>query len=78
METWTEDFHDRRVDLERTIEALKDCVVAILRQRGTGKQSGVPTDLTHGCVFEFEEGRLTRVSIFATPDDALEAAGLSK
>ena len=70
---WTEDFDEWSIELDRTIEATQDRVVAITRQRGVGKRSGVPIELAHGIIFELDAGRVTRVSIFATPEQALEA-----
>lgn len=75
MRTWTEDFEDWTVDLERAIDAADDRVGAVLRQRGRGKGSGAPVELSHGAVFEFRDGRVTRIRLYLKPADALEAAG---
>jgi len=76
MRTWTEDFEDWSVELERAIDARRGCVAAVFRQRGTGKGSGVPVELTHGAVFEFRDGRVTRIRLYLEPSEALAAAGL--
>jgi ketosteroid isomerase-like protein len=64
MRTWTEDFEDWTVNLERTIDTSDDLVGAVLRQRGTGKGSGVPVELSHGAVFELHDGRITRIRLY--------------
>src|SRR4029450_4602539 len=40
MRTWTEDFEDWSIELERLIDAGDDRVVALFRQTATGKASG--------------------------------------
>jgi hypothetical protein len=44
MRTWTEDFEDWSIRLERLIDAGNDRVVALLHQWATGKGSGVPVE----------------------------------
>jgi len=78
MRRWTEDFEDWSVRLDRLIEAPGDRVVALMHQSGTGKGSGVPVDLHHGAVFKLREGRVVRINLYLTLEQALEAAGLSE
>jgi len=62
------------------VKALHDAgdkVVAIMRQHGRSKSSGLPVDMTFGQVFTLREGKLTRMEMYADPADALEAVGLS-
>jgi ketosteroid isomerase-like protein len=75
MRIWTEDFEKWEFEVERVMDAAPDCVVAVLRQRGLGKASGAPVELTHGAVYEFDDGRINRVRLFLDPADALRAAG---
>jgi ketosteroid isomerase-like protein len=76
MRRWTEDFDDFGVEPEEIIDADNDRVVAITRQYGTGKGSGMPVEIRTGAVFTLEAGRITRVDVFLEPNDALKAAGL--
>jgi ketosteroid isomerase-like protein len=78
MRTWTEDFADWSVELERLIDAGQDRVVGVFHQRATGKASGVPIELVQGLVYELEDGRVIRMRNYITPEEALEAAGLSE
>jgi ketosteroid isomerase-like protein len=78
MRTWTEDFKEWSFRIERLIDAGENRVVALMHQSGTGKGSGAPVDLHHGCVFELEDGRITRMRIYGTTKEALEAAGLEE
>ncbi len=65
------------------IRAAEDRVVARIRYRGVGKQSGAPItggvkNPATGAVFELRAGRILRVLQFVTHAEALEAAGLSE
>ena len=62
MRTWTEQFADWSMRVERWIDAGEDRVVALTRQSATGKGSGVPVELNLGQVWEFEAGRVARVA----------------
>jgi ketosteroid isomerase-like protein len=74
--TWMEQFDEYSFRVERIIDAGDDRVVSILHQRGVGKASGVPVEWQMGQVLEFEGGRLNRARNYASPAEALEAAGL--
>jgi ketosteroid isomerase-like protein len=76
VRTWTAEFDDWSVRLERLIDAGKDRVVVLTVQTATGKGSGVPVDLHVGQVVELEDGRQVRVTNYPSHADALEAAGL--
>jgi ketosteroid isomerase-like protein len=78
LTTWTEDFDDYEQETEAIIDADNDRVVAITRNRGTGKGSGAPVELRTAQVFTLEAGRIVRVDVFLKPEAALEAAGLSE
>jgi ketosteroid isomerase-like protein len=78
MRVWTADFENWAIDMEQVIDAGNDRVVTVFRQTATGVGSGVPVELVQGAVNELEAGRLIRVRHYASPAEALEAAGLSE
>jgi ketosteroid isomerase-like protein len=78
MRTWTEDFEDWSVRLDRLIDAPGDRVVAFMQQSGTGKGSGVAVDLDYGAVVDLHDGQVVRISLYMTRQQALKAAGLSE
>jgi ketosteroid isomerase-like protein len=78
IRTWTDEFQDWSIRVERVIDAGGDRVVALTYQSATGKASGAPVELNVGQVSEFEDGRLIRVRNYLTHAEALEAAGLSE
>ena len=78
MQNWTEGFNQWSFELEQLVDSGLDRVVAIARQRGIGKESGVPVDLEFGMLYELNAGRVIRVRVFLDPASALEAAGPSE
>ena len=78
LRTWTEQFDEWSIRVERLIDAGEDRVVALTRQKATGKGSGVPVELNLGQVWEFEAGRVARAGAYLDHKEALEAAGVSE
>ena len=74
MGTWTEDWEQWSLRLERLIDAGDGRVVAFVHQSAVGKASGAPVEAHTGVVFELEEGRVIRMRNFLDPQQALEAA----
>ena len=66
-------------DWELVVEAFHDAgdtVVVIARQRGRSKTSGLPVDMHFGQVWTVRDGKQLRMQMYASPEEALEAAGL--
>jgi ketosteroid isomerase-like protein len=76
VRTWTEQFQGWSLQVEQLIDAGKDKVVVLTRQTATGKESGVPVELSLGQVWELEGGRVIRARNYFSHAEALEAAGL--
>jgi ketosteroid isomerase-like protein len=74
---FSEQLDDFRVDLDRVIDVDQDRVVMLLYQRGRIKGSGHTLEQPLGVVNELRDGRATRVQVFFTWDEALQAAGLA-
>jgi ketosteroid isomerase-like protein len=60
------------------IEAGEDQVAVIADEPGRGKGSGAPFERRSATIFTLRAGRLVMVKFFGTPEEALEAAGLSE
>jgi ketosteroid isomerase-like protein len=73
---WLEQFDDWSMRVERWVDAGGERVVALTRQSGTGKGSGVPVEMNLGQVYELDHGRITRVTNYFSHAEALAAAGL--
>ena len=55
-----------------------DAVVVPVRLVGVGAQSGAETTASAAHVWRFRNGKVVRMTIFQTQDEALEAVGLSE
>lgn len=67
-------FDDLRFDHERIID-IEDRLVAIGTFSGRGKGSGLVVPAPFAIVVTLRDGRLARFEWFASPEDALRAAG---
>jgi ketosteroid isomerase-like protein len=76
--SWTGEFEDWSLRVERLIDAGQDRVVALTHQSGTGRESGVPVEFKVGAVWELSDGRVVRLRSYLSHAEALEAAGLSE
>ena len=74
MRDWLETWSEWRLELEQVVES-GDHVVALCRQRGIAKASGVPAEAPVGQVWTFRGTRPTRMRMYATHEEALTAAG---
>ena len=54
-----------------------DRVVSVHDVRGRGTRSGIPSHFSIACVFTLRDGKVVRLAIHSSKDDALEAAGIS-
>ena len=74
FQIWTGAFDDFTIEAERIIDAGNNRVVLISFQSAAGKGSGAPVELRSGIVYTLEDGRVTEIEMYATPEQALEAA----
>jgi ketosteroid isomerase-like protein len=77
MGEWLDAWEDWELDVEELLDA-GERVVAIVRQRGHSKATGVSVEMHFAMVWTFRDGKQIRMEMYASPDDALEAAGLSE
>ncbi len=78
LAAWLEAWDDWRYELEELRDAGDDRVVAISRQYGRSKSTGVEVTMHFGQVWTLRNGIYIRMQMYATPAEALEAAGLSE
>ncbi len=64
--------HEWNADVERIAEAGQDRVVIVARIFGPGK-GGLPLDLHLAHVWELEDGKLRRGTVYLDPHEALHA-----
>jgi ketosteroid isomerase-like protein len=72
---WTEGWEEWELQLEELRDA-GDRVVAILRQRGRSKATGLPAEMHFAQVWTVRDRKQFRMEMYASPAEALEAVGL--
>lgn len=75
--TWFEAFEQVNFEIEELVEA-GDKVVALIRARAQGRESGVVIDQRLPSVWTVRGGRVVRVRGYREAGDARDAAGLSE
>jgi len=73
---WPEQWEDFRVEILRIAAAPAGKVIATVRNRGRGKQSGIEVDMEFSFVFAIRDAKITEWQLFVRESDALDAAGL--
>jgi uncharacterized protein len=71
---WLESFEDFRVEPEQIVER-GDVLIAVVRQSGKGRASGVGVDTRLAHLWSVEAGQAVRWEAIANPDEALAADG---
>ena len=77
IERWEADWEEYE-EFPEDLLAIDDLVVATVRFRGRGRQSGVKVTTCMYEVFTVREGKIVRMDEFTERAEALEAAGLSE
>jgi len=78
MAEWTAAYSDWTYDVEELIDADEGRVVATLLQRGRLKDSDAWVDLRVAFLYTVKAGLVERIEAYASPEQALQAAGLSE
>jgi ketosteroid isomerase-like protein len=73
---WMEPYDEFSYEPVRIIDAGGNRVVVTLHQRGKPHGSDSWVEMDYGMVYTVEEGLITRADFYATPEQALQAAGL--
>jgi ketosteroid isomerase-like protein len=72
----TEALSGTRFEASDVVDAPPDRVVLVAHMRGTGRLSGLALDALAAAVITLRSGQLTRLTLYQTRREALEAAGL--
>jgi ketosteroid isomerase-like protein len=72
---WREGFEHWSLDIEELVDA-GDQVIAVVRQRGKAKQGGPDVEMRFAMVWTFRDRLAVRMEMYASRNEALEAAGL--
>jgi ketosteroid isomerase-like protein len=74
LTAWVSAWEDWELETLEFVDA-GERVVAIQRQRGKAKESGITVDMVFAQVWTARDGRLVRMEMYADPAEALEAVG---
>lgn len=75
--SWRETWEEHEFALESVIDA-GGAVVVVIRESGRGKSSGVPVTIRYGQVIRLSHGKIAETIVYRDPQDAFDAAGLSR
>jgi len=73
---WVEVWPDLELEVEDVIAAPDGRVVTLLRQRGSGRDSGIPMEMSMAQIATLRDGKVTRLDNYENRGEALQAAGL--
>jgi ketosteroid isomerase-like protein len=71
---WADAWDDWELELEDCV-GFGERVVAIVNQRGRSKATGIPVDMRFAQVWSLRDGLAFRMQMYASVEEALEAAG---
>ena len=72
---WVAAWEDWGLEVKDLVDA-GDHVVAIVHQSGRSKTTGLEVDMDFAQVWTLQDGKQTRMRMYADPDEALRAVGL--
>jgi ketosteroid isomerase-like protein len=75
---WMGTWDDFRQELDELIDAGDTEVIAVVREFGRGKGSGIALERPTVGLWTMRNGKAVRIRFFERQEDALEAAGLSE
>ena len=78
VQDWIDTFDQLKVEPLEVIDVGEDQVIAVLRNSGRAKLSGVETDLTYAALYTIRDGKIAQGREYWTKEQALQAAGLSE
>jgi len=78
LRSWVEPYEEWRIEVEDILDPGGDRVVAVLRQEGRLRDSESRVEMHYGIVYTVKDGTIRRAEVYATPEQALEAAGLGE
>jgi ketosteroid isomerase-like protein len=73
---WSSQWDDFHTELTQLIDANDDQVVHVVRNQGRGKLSGVEVAEEVAFLTTIRDGKATRIEMFRSVSEAIEAAGL--
>jgi ketosteroid isomerase-like protein len=76
LDAWTEAWEDWELEVE-SLHEVGERVLAVMRQRGRSKTTGVPVEMSFGMLWTLRDGKEARMEMYADPAEAMRVAGLT-
>ena len=77
VKDWNDAWDHWEIEVDRLHDA-GDQVVAVVRQRGQSKATGMHVEMIFAQVWTVRDGMEARMEMYADPDEALKAVGLGE
>ena len=74
---WADAWDNWELEVEDYLDA-GERVVVILTQRGRSKATGIPVEMRFAQVWTLRDGQAISMQLYANPDEAIKAVGLSE
>ena len=78
VEDWPKQWDDFQFEVLELIDVSDTQLVSVTRHRGHGAMSGIEVDAIVAYVHTIRDGKLTRLDMFFSKEQALEATGLTE
>jgi ketosteroid isomerase-like protein len=76
-ECWLDSWRDLRFEAEELIAGTEGRILALFKQIGIGKTSGIEMEQHGGHVWTMRDGKVLRLEVHVNRDEARVAAGLA-
>ena len=78
FEDWVGAYEEWEQEIRSVLDGGGDHVVVVAHQRGRFRGTSDWVELDYGLVYQVVDGLIRKVMAYSTPEEALEAAGLSE
>jgi ketosteroid isomerase-like protein len=78
IEDWPRQWEDFLLEVVEVIDASDTQLVSVTRQRGRGRESRIEMDFEIAFLHTIRDGKLSRLEMFLSREEALEAVGLTE
>jgi ketosteroid isomerase-like protein len=76
LRDWVQPYEDWGYEVERLFDGDGDLVVAVLHQHGRLSGGEAQVEMSYGIVYTVRDRQVRHASVYASPEEALEAVGL--
>jgi ketosteroid isomerase-like protein len=78
IDDWPKQWEDFRLEVTEIIDVSDDLLISVTRHTGRGRTSGIELDFEVFYVHHVRDGKLARLEMFLSREQALQAAGTAQ